>query len=62
MGKGRKNNGFSLMEMLLSIGVLSVGMIFIAGVFPVAIHFSTVSTERTIAAVVADEAFAKIKI
>ncbi|MHC4068276.1 MAG: prepilin-type N-terminal cleavage/methylation domain-containing protein [Planctomycetota bacterium] len=62
MGKGRKNNGFSLMEMLLSIGVLSVGMIFIAGVFPVAIYFSTVSTERTVAAVVADEAFAKIKI
>jgi len=50
------------MEMLLSIGVLSVGMIFIAGVFPVAIYFSTVSTERTIAAVVADEAFAKIRI
>jgi hypothetical protein len=50
------------MEILLSVGVLSVGMMFIAGVFPVAIHFSTVSTERTIAAVVADEAFAKIKI
>lgn len=48
--------------MLLSIGVLSVGMIFVAGVFPVAIYFSTVSTERTMAAVVADEAFAKIKI
>ena len=62
MGRRRKHNGFSLTEMLLSIGVLSVGMMFIAGVFPVAIHFSTVSTERTIAAVVADEAFAKIKI
>ena len=48
--------------MLLSIGVLSVGMMFIAGVFPVAIYFSTVSTERTVAAVVADEAFAKIRI
>ena len=46
----------------MSVGVLSVGMMFIAGVFPVAIHFSTVSTERTIAAVVADEAFAKIRI
>lgn len=62
MGRKRKHNGFSLMEMLLSIGVLSVGMMFIAGVFPVAIYFSTVSTERTIAAVVADEAFAKIRI
>jgi hypothetical protein len=37
-------------------------MIFIAGVFPVGIHFATIATERTIAAVVADEAFAKIKI
>ena len=57
-----KNPGFSLTEMLLAIGVLSVGMVFIAGVFPVAIHFMTISTERTIAAVVADEAFAKIKL
>ena len=57
-----KNSGFSLTEMLLAIGVLSVGMVFIAGVFPVAIHFMTISTERTIAAVVADEAFAKIKL
>jgi hypothetical protein len=37
-------------------------MIFIAGVFPVGIHFATIATEQTIAAVVADEAFAKIKI
>lgn len=57
-----QNPGFSLTEMLLAIGVLSVGMVFIAGVFPVAIHFMTISTERTIAAVVADEAFAKIKL
>jgi prepilin-type N-terminal cleavage/methylation domain-containing protein len=54
--------GFSLMEVLLSIGILSIGMIFIAGVFPVAIYLTTVSTERTIAAVAADEAFAKIKL
>jgi len=57
-----KNPGFSLTEVLLSVGTLAVGMIFIAGVFPVAIHFSTVATEQTIAAVVADEAFAKIRI
>jgi hypothetical protein len=31
-------------------------------VFPVSIYFTTVSSERTIAAVVADEAFAKIKL
>lgn len=55
-------NGFSLTEVLLAVGILAVGMIFIAGVFPVAIHFTTVATERTIAAIAADEAFAKIKL
>lgn len=56
-----KLTGFSLTEVLLAVGTLAVGMIFIAGVFPVGIHFTTVATERTIAAVVADEAFAKIR-
>jgi len=54
--------GFSLIEVLLALGLLAIGMIFIAGVFPVAIHFSTIASERTIAAVVADEAFAKIRL
>ncbi len=62
MSYKKRNSGFSLTEMLLAVGVLSVGMVFIAGVFPVAIHFTTVSTERTIAAVVADEAFAKVRL
>ncbi len=57
-----KKSGFSLTEVLLAIGVLTVGMIFIAGVFPVAIHFTTIATERTTAAVVADEAFAKVRL
>jgi len=56
------NKGFSLTECLLAIGILAVGMLFIAGVFPVGIHFTTVAAERTIAAVVADEAFAKIRL
>jgi hypothetical protein len=54
--------GFSITEILMAIGVLAVGMIFIAGVFPVAIYFTTISMERTIAAVAADEAFAKIRL
>ena len=53
---------FSLTEVLMSIGILAIGMLFIAGVFPVGIHFTTVAAERTIAAAAADEAFAKIKL
>ncbi len=55
-------NGFSLTEVLLAIGILSIGMIFIAGVFPAAIYLTTVSTEQSIAAAAADEAFAKIRL
>lgn len=55
-------NGFSLTEVLLAVGIITVGMLFIAGAFPVGIHFTTVATERTISAVVANEAFAKIRL
>ena len=54
--------GFSLTEVLIAVGLLAVGMLFIAGSFPVSIHFTRVATERTIAPTVADEAFAKIKL
>ena len=62
MKKRRKNDGFSLTEVLLSVGILTVGLVFVAGVFPVGIHFATIGTERTIAAIVTDEALAKIKL
>jgi hypothetical protein len=62
MRKRRQYRGFSLTEVLLAVGTLAVGMIFISGTFLTGIHFSTISTERTIAAVVADEAFAKVRI
>ena len=53
---------FSLTEVLIAMGILAVAMVFIAGLFPTAIYFSTVATERTIAAAAADEAFAKIRL
>ena len=57
-----KNSGFSLTEVLISAGILAVGFMLIATVFPVGIHLTALSTERTIGASAADEAFAKLKI
>jgi len=62
MKSERKNMGFSLAEVLLAMGVLAIGMIFVAGVFPLGIRFTAIASERTTAAAAADEAFAKIKL
>jgi Tfp pilus assembly protein PilV len=62
MMKKVQHRAFSLTEVLLAVATLSIGMIFIGGTFFTAIHFTTLATERTIAAVAADEAFAKIKL
>jgi prepilin-type N-terminal cleavage/methylation domain-containing protein len=57
-----RNNGFSLTEVLMAVGILAVGMLLIATMFPVGIYLTTVASERTMAAIVADEAFAKIQL
>jgi len=57
-----KHNGFSLTEVLMAVGILSVGMMLIATMFPVGIYLTTVASERTMAAIVSDEAFAKIQL
>ncbi len=62
MAKLFNNEGFSLAETLIALGILAVGMLFIAGAFPVAIQLITVSAERATAAVVAEEAFAKVQL
>ena len=62
MNNELKNSGFSLTEVLLAVGTLAIGMIFVCGTFITGIYFATVSSERTIAAVAADEAFSKIKL
>jgi len=62
MNNELKNDGFSLTEVLLAVGTLAIGMIFVGGTFLTGVYFSTIATERTIAAVAADEAFVKVKL
>jgi prepilin-type N-terminal cleavage/methylation domain-containing protein len=61
--RGRlQHNGFSLTETLLAVAALAIGLLFVGGTFLTGIHFSIISTEQTIAAVVAEEAFAKVRL
>lgn len=46
----------------MAVGILSVGLMMIATLFPVGIYLTSVAAERTMAAVIADEAFAKIQL
>ena len=57
-----KQSGFSLTEVLMAVGILSIGMMLVATMFPVGIYLTSVASERTMAAIVADEAFAKIQL
>ncbi|MEN6384710.1 MAG: prepilin-type N-terminal cleavage/methylation domain-containing protein [Phycisphaerales bacterium] len=57
-----KNNGFSLTEVLMAVGILSIGIMLVATMFPAAIYLTTVASEKTMASIVADEAFAKMQL
>ncbi len=58
----QKQSGFSLVEVLMAAGILSVGMLLVATMFPLGMHLTAVASERTMAAIVADQAFAKIQL
>lgn len=57
-----KQSGFSLIEVLMAAAILAVGFMLILGTFPVGVHLTKKSTQRSIAAVAAEEAFAKIEL
>ena len=57
-----RRGGFSLTEMLIATGIMAIGLVLVALIFPVGVKLTTLTTEKTIAAVVADEAFAKIQL
>jgi hypothetical protein len=46
----------------MAVATLAIGMTFISGAFLTGMYFATLSTERTIGAVAAEEAFAKMRI
>lgn len=62
MDKQTKHSGFSLTEVLLATGILAIGFVMIAMVFPVGIKLTSVATERTIGPVAAQEAEAKLNL
>jgi prepilin-type N-terminal cleavage/methylation domain-containing protein len=62
MQRIHNKSGFSLTEMLIATGIMAVGLVMVATVFPVGVKLTSLTTERSIGAVASDEAAAKVQL
>ncbi len=58
----RLKKAFSLTEVLMAAGILAIGFMLIAMIFPVGIKLTASATEKTIGVIAAKEAEAKLKL
>jgi len=58
----RPFGGFTLIEALIATGILGMGLILIATVFPVGIKLTAISAERSIGTIAANEGTAKVQL
>lgn len=61
-GGWRLAAGFTLIEALIAVGVLGMGLILIAMVFPVGIKLTATAVERSLGTLAANEAIAKVQL
>jgi prepilin-type N-terminal cleavage/methylation domain-containing protein len=57
-----RQNGFSLTEVLLATGILAIGFVLIAMIFPAGIKLTSMAAEKTLGPAIAEEAAAKMRL
>ncbi len=62
MSRYRSRNGFSLTEVLLATGILAIGFVLIATIFPAGIKLTAMAAEKTLAPAMAEEARAAVRL
>ena len=58
---GRRQRGFSLPELMISIGILAIGLAMVAAVFPAAIALNRRSVKSVIGSIIAEDGLALAK-